>query len=64
MERRVVMRALGAEVVTTPAAKGLPGCVAMAEKIAAEQGGTILAQFENPANPRVHRETTGPEIWL
>ncbi|MGB1574129.1 MAG: PLP-dependent cysteine synthase family protein, partial [Flavobacteriales bacterium] len=60
MERRVVTRAFGAECVVTPAAKG---ALAMAKKIAGERNGHILQQFENPHNPKVHRETTGPEIW-
>lgn len=63
MERRVVIRSFGAELICTPGPKGLPGALAMAKKVAAERNGIILQQFENPNNPKIHRETTGPEIW-
>jgi len=64
MERRIVMLALGAEVVLTPAAKGVKAAMALADKMAAEiPGGVVLQQFANPANPKIHRDTTGPEIW-
>jgi cysteine synthase A len=65
MERRVLLGALGAECVLTPAPKGMNGCIAMAKKILAEKGeqGWMPNQFENPANPAVHFQTTGPEIW-
>jgi len=63
MERRVMMRAYGAEVIVTPGAKGLPGALAMADKIIKERGAKMLQQFENMDNRKVHRETTGPEIW-
>lgn len=63
LERRVVCRSFGAEMICTPAAKGLPGALAMAKKVAAERNGIILQQFENPDNPKIHRETTGPEIF-
>jgi len=64
VERRNLMKALGAQIVLTPAAEGMPGAVARAEAMAqADPRLLLLQQFRNPANPRIHRETTAREIW-
>ena len=65
IERRRVMAVLGAEIVLTEAAKGMPGAIAKAKEIAATDPGKYFmpGQFENPANPEIHEKTTGPEIW-
>ena len=63
-ERRVLLRAFGAELVLTPGSEGMKGAVARSEQVAAETPGAILArQFANPANPDIHRKTTAVEIW-
>ena len=65
VERRVLLRMLGAEIVLTPGAEGMKGAIARANDILAQQGdrGFMPQQFENPANPEIHRRTTAEEIW-
>ncbi|WOP18769.1 cysteine synthase A [Raineyella sp. LH-20] len=62
-ERKALLRGYGAELVLTPGKEGMRGAVAKAEEIAAERGGILARQFENPANPEIHRTSTAEEIW-
>jgi cysteine synthase A len=62
-ERRALLRAYGAELVLTPAAEGMKGAVARAEQIGKDEGAVLVRQFENEANPEIHRRTTAEEIW-
>jgi len=63
VERRALMNAYGAEILLTPQARGMEGCIDEARRLEAEGKGTILDQFSNSDNPLSHFETTGPEIW-
>ena len=64
MERRMLMKAYGAELVLTPGSEGMKGAIAKAEELAREIPGSFIpGQFDNPANPQAHYDATGPEVW-
>ncbi|MCC6239440.1 MAG: cysteine synthase A [Phycisphaerales bacterium] len=64
IERRKLLKALGAKLVLTPAAEGMPGAIKKMEELAAAESNSFIArQFDNPANPEIHGKTTGEEIW-
>lgn len=62
-ERRMLLRAFGAELVLTPAAEGMRGAIAKAEELGGKDGSVLVRQFDNDANPEIHRKTTAEEIW-
>ena len=62
-ERRMLLRAFGAELVLTPAAEGMRGAIAKAEELGGKAGSVLVRQFDNDANPEIHRKTTAEEIW-
>lgn len=63
VERRVLLRAFGATLILTPGTEGMTGAVSKSEEVAKETGGILVRQFENEANPEIHRRTTAREIW-